>query len=139
MSADTTTSEVAVFETWKHRLGRGAVKIGRMLRRVAQAAADRWTKKLFLAAYEAADDTYWQRHAPECEWRSLGGIIEYSPDLLAVPRDQAPPIYLIAIRANSNTDLERVTIKVKVKKFGVIHQQEITQKQLCGIPVYVRH
>ncbi|MGB5465196.1 MAG: hypothetical protein WBM84_03850 [Sedimenticolaceae bacterium] len=135
MSADTPTSEASVFETWKHRLGLGGAKIGRMLRRMAQAAADRWTKKLFLAAYEAADDTYWRRHAPECEWRSLGGIIEYSPDLLAVPRDRAPPIYLFAMRANTNTDLERVTIKVKAKKFGVIHQQEITQPHLCDIPV----
>ncbi len=122
-------------ETWTHRLRLGGLKILRILRRVAQAPADRLTKKLFLAAYEASDDAYWRRHATQCEWRSLGGIIEYSPDLLAVPSERAAPVYLIAIRATSNTYLERVAIKVKAKKSGVIHQQEITQNQLCGTPV----
>lgn len=124
-----------MFKTWAHRLRLGGLKILRILRGVAQATADPLTKKLFLAAYEASDDAYWRHHAAQCEWRSLDGIIEYSPDLLAVPGERAAPVYLIAIRATSNTDLERVVIKVKAKKSGVIHQQEITQNQLCGIPV----
>ena len=33
------------------------------------------TKRLFLSAYEAADDAYWRRHASECEWRSLGVVL----------------------------------------------------------------
>jgi hypothetical protein len=90
---------------------------------------------MFLAAYEASDDAYWRRHATQCEWRSLDGIIEYSPDLFAVPGEGTAPVYLITIRATSNTDLERVAIKVKAKKSGIIHQQEITQNQLCGTPV----
>jgi len=135
MSPDAPTSETSVSETWTHLLQPGGLKILRILRRVARAPADRLTKKMFLAAYEASDDAYWRRHATQCEWRSLDGIIEYSPDLLAVPGEGTAPVYLITIRATSNTDLERVAIKVKAKKSGIIHQQEITQNQLCGTPV----
>lgn len=121
--------------TWTHRLQPGGVKILRIFRNLAQAVADGLTKKLFLAAYEASDDAYWRRHAAECEWRSLGGIVEYTPDLLAVPCGQAAPIYLIAFRTTSNTDLERVVVKLKAKKSGIVYQQEIILKKLCGIPV----
>jgi hypothetical protein len=93
------------------------------------------TKKLFLAAYEASDDAYWQRHATECEWRSLDGIIEYTPELLAVPSKGEFPIYLIAVRATSDSSLDRLVIKIKAKKSGIIYRQEITQAQLCAIPV----
>ena len=48
---------------------------------------------------------------------------------------RAAPVYLISIRAASNVRLEQVTIKVKVKKSGFIHQQEITQRHLCDTPV----
>lgn len=135
MFPDTPTSETSVSETWAHRLLPGGLKILRILRRVAQAPADRLMKKLFLEAYEAADDAYWRCHATQCEWRSLDGIIEYSPDLLAMPGEQAAPVYLMAIRATTNAGLKRVAIKVKAKKSGIIHQQQITQKQLCGTPV----
>ena len=135
MPPDAPTSETSAPETWAHLLRLGGFTILRILRRVVRAPADRLTRKLFLAAYEASDDAYWRHHATQCEWRSLDGIIEYSPDLLAVPSEQAAPVYLIAIRATSNTDLERVAIKVKAKKSGIIHQQEITQHQLRGTPV----
>lgn len=107
----------------------------RILSRSAQVPADWLTKKLLLSAYEASDDAYWRRQATQCEWRSLGGIVEYSPDLLAVPRDQASPVYLITIRSTANVDLRRVKIKVKAKKSGIIHQQGITQHQLSSTPV----
>jgi len=135
MPSDTPTSKTSVSETWTHRFQLGGLTILRILRRVAQGPADRLTKKLFLAAYEASDDAYWRRNATQLEWRSLGGIIEFSPDLLAVSSERAAPAYLIAIRATSNTDLERVVIRVKAKKAGIIHQQEITQDQLCSTPV----
>jgi len=107
----------------------------RILSRVVQAPSDLLTKKLFLAAYEASDDAYWRHHENQCDWRSLNGIIEYTPDLLAVERERAAPVYLIAIRASADTYLERVVVKVKAKKSGVIYQQEITQNQLYGTPV----
>jgi len=135
MPPDSTSSATPASATWTHHLQLGSLKILRILHRAAQGLVNRLTKKLFLSAYEASDDTYWRRHATQCEWRSLGGIIEYTPDLLAMLSEPADPVYLIAIRATSNTYLERVTIKVKAKKSGVIHQQEITQNQLCGTPV----
>jgi hypothetical protein len=122
-------------EKWTNLLQLAGVKILQFFRRVARFPADRLTKKLFLAAYEASDDAYWRHHATQFEWRSLDGIIEYSPDLLLVPGEREASIYLIAVRATSNTDLERVAIKLKMKKSGVIHQQEITQNQLYGTPV----
>ncbi len=136
MSLDALISETSVSAARMHRLQLGGSKILCILRNVAQAAADTLTKKLFLSAYEACDDAYWRRYASRCEWQSLGGIIEYTPDLLAVPGERAAPLYLIAIRAASNTDLERVAIRVKARKSsGVIHQQEITLNQLCSDPV----
>ena len=135
MSTDSTITKTPASETWKHHLQLGCLRILRGLRRAAQSPADLLTKKLFLAAYEASDDAYWRHHETQCEWRSLNGIIEYTPDLLAVPGEQATPTYLIAIKASSDTYLERVAIKIKAKKSGVIHQQEITQSQLYGSPV----
>ncbi len=120
---------------WTQGLRLGGLKLLRLLRGVVQVAADAVTKKMFLAAYEASDDAYWRRHAGQCEWRSLGGIIEYTPDLLAVLDNRAVPVYLIAIRASANSALERVVIKLKVKKSGAIHEQTITLDDLCAIPV----
>ena len=135
MTADTATSETPASEITTHRLQPVGLKIFRILRRVVQTPIDRVTKKLFLAAYEASDDAHWQRHATRCEWRSLDGIIEYCPDFLAVPSERGDPVYLIAIRASSKTDLERVQVKVKAKKSGIIYQHEIRQNQLCSTPV----
>ena len=135
MSSEAPDSETAVFEIWAHRVKLGGLKMLSILRSATRAAAGRLTKKLFLAAYEASDDAYWRRHAHRCEWRSLGGIIEYTPDLLVVSSEQAAPAYLMAIRGASKANLERVVFKVKAKKSGVIHEQEITQNHLCDIPV----
>ena len=135
MSLDASISEASVSAAWMHRLLPGGSKILCILRNVAQAAADTLTKALFLSAYKASDEAYWQRDATRCEWQSLGGIIEYTPALVAVPGEREVPIYVIAIRAASNTDLERVAISVKARKSGVIHQQEITLDKLCSIPV----
>ncbi len=135
MSLDALISETSASATWMHRLQLGGSKILCILRNVAQVAADALTKTLFLSVYEASNKAYWRRHATGCEWQSLGGIIEYTPGLVAVPGEREVPIYLIAIRAASNTDLERVAISVKARKSGVIHQQEITLDKLCSTPV----
>ena len=135
MSPDAPTIQTPGSETWPHRLQLAGLKTLRVIRAATRAVADPLTKKLFLAAHEASDDAYWRQHAGRCEWRSLGGIIEYNPDLLAVPGSGSDPAYVIAIRAGSNTDLKRVTIKVKAKKSGIIHEQAITHGHLCDIPV----
>jgi hypothetical protein len=135
MDPDSDRIETRVFETWKRPLQLGGLKLLRLLRGTVRAVADSLTKKLFLAAFEAADNAYWRRHATQCEWRSLGGIIEYTPDLLAVPGARGAPVYLIAIRAKANSDLERVVVKIKAKKSGVIHEQQIRLDHLCTIPV----
>ena len=132
MSLDASISEISVSATCRHRLHLGGSKILCILRNVAQAAADALTKKLFLSVYETCNDAFWRRYSNRCEWQSLGGIVEYTPDLLAVPGERGAPIYLMAIRPASNTDLERVAIRVKARKDGVIHQQEVTLNMLSS-------
>ncbi len=135
MSPDGLTRETPVSITLTQRLKREKLRILRHLRRIAQSVADVVTRRLFLAAYEVSDDAYWRNCATRHEWRSLGGIIEFSPDFLAVSDERSTPVYLMSIRAASNTDLKRVSIKVKAKKSGVIHEHQITQDSLCGVPV----
>jgi len=62
-------------------------------------------------------------------------MIEYCPDVLAVCGESGTTEYLIAIRATAKLHLDRVAIKVKARKSGIIHEQEITQDHLCAIPV----
>lgn len=135
MSPDASTRETAVPVRWIHHLQLHGLKIVELLRCVTQEVADSLTKKLFLAAYEASDNVYWQHHANQCEWRSLDGIIEYCPDLLAVCCKSETPHFLIAIRAMAKVPLNRVVIKVKAKKSGIIHEQKITHDHLCTIPI----
>lgn len=54
---------------------------------------------------------------------------------LAISKRRIREVGRIAIRAAAKADLERVAIKVKAKKSGIVHKQEITQAHLCGIPV----
>ena len=64
--------------------------------------SDWFTKQLFLSAYEAADDTYWQDHGSQCEWRSLGGLLEYDPNFLTVTAAGGETHYLMTLKAASN-------------------------------------
>jgi hypothetical protein len=118
-----------------HSLQGIGLKVLRYFGSAAKAAADSLTKKLFLATYEASDDAFWRHHAGEYEWRKLGGIIEYTPDLLAMPGEQDEPVYALTIRATSGMNLQRVAIKVKKKQSGIIHEQKISQERLCSVPV----
>ncbi len=101
----------------------------------AQKAADHVSKKFFLSAYETSDNAYWRRHGIRSGWQTLGGIVEYLPRFLAVTEDDDTPVYLFTLRAAPNLDLKRVTLKIKVRKSGEIHQQTITVDGLCRIPV----
>ena len=134
MPSESQTRETSVSATWAQRLVPRDLQTLRYLPRIGQAA-DSITKWFFLAAYEASDDAYWRKCTTRYEWQSLGGIIEFTPDLLAVSGERSAPVYLISIRTGAKTHLERLSIKVKVKKSGVIYEQEITQHHLCSIPV----
>lgn len=109
-----------------------------------QKAADWVTKWVFLDAFLASDQAAWQRDGAAHQWCSLGGCIEYSKDFLAIANDGARPIYLAMFRAAAGSKLRRVTVKIKVKKGGAIHEQCITlddlgmrpvRKALDGIPL----
>ena len=102
---------------------------------LAQKIAGCFTKKFFLSAYEVSDDAYWQRHGTERGWQSLGGVIEYLPEFLAVTQDDDVPVYLMTFRAAPNVDLKRVRIKIKARKSGDTHQQEMSIDRLCRTPV----
>ena len=94
-----------------------------------------FTKKLFLSAYQASDDAHWQRQGTHGSWQSLGGVVEYLPDFLAITQDEEDPVYLLTLRAAPNVDLKRVTVRIKASKAGGIHQQDISVDRLCSIPV----
>lgn len=103
--------------------------------RVAEALADKVTRRLFLRAYEISDDAYWRRFEAPQQWQNLGGIVEYSDAFLAVTRDNAEPVYLLSLRAASHAVLRRVSVKLKVKKAGQIYEEIITIDHLDDVPV----
>jgi hypothetical protein len=103
--------------------------------RAAEAMTDKVTRRLFLRAYEISDDAYWRRFEAPQQWQSLGGIVEYSDAFLAVTRDNADPVYLLSLRAASHAVLRRVSVKLKVKKAGQIHEEIITIDRLDDVPV----
>lgn len=105
-----------------------------LVRESAETASAVLTKKLFHDAYKVSDEAYWRSHAEQHEWRSLGGIIEYSPNLLAMPRDGRPPEFVILLRTTSQTALRRLTLKIKVKKSGTIVEQIIRLEHLDQVP-----
>ena len=135
MSSNASTDDTPESATQIHHSPLDSSRILEILQSAAQVAAGSLTKKLFFAGYQASDEAYWQRHAAQFEWRSLGGIIEYTTDLLAVPGKRAAAVHLIAIRATPDAELRRVIIKVKAKKSGIIHQQKITLNKLSSFPV----
>ncbi len=100
-----------------------------------QKAADWVTKWIFLDAFLASDQAAWQRDGATHQWCSLGGCIEYSRDFLAIASDGARPIYLAMFRATAGSKLRRVTVKIKVKKGGAIHEQCIVLDDLDSWPV----
>ena len=108
-----------------------------IIQNLARDMADRFTKLLFLAAYEASDDAYWEGQTRRVAWRSLGGVVEYCPELMSVVRGGGAPVYLLVLRAAPNTDLGQLTLKLKVKKSGQIHTQTIRIRRLSSIPVRI--
>lgn len=102
---------------------------------IVQQATDWFTKQLFLDAYEAADDAFWRRDNAPYRWLRLGGLIEYSGDFLAIAQDGGTPVYLAMFRAAPHVDLKHVTIKIKVKKAGAIHAQQISIDELTSTPI----
>ena len=109
----------------------GASMVGGLM----EATTNPLARKLFLPAYKASDERYWQRRLSECQWRSLGNIIEYSPDFFSATGKGKYPVLLIAIRSKTDTHLKRLTIKVKAKKSGVLYSQSIRQSHLDRVPV----
>jgi len=103
--------------------------------RVTHRIAEGLARHVLMRAYEVSDDFYWRRYEAPQRWHDLAGIVEYSPDFLAVTRDGAEPVYLLTLRAASNAVLRRVRIRLKVKKGGCIHQEELTVDRLDSVPV----
>ena len=54
------------------------------------------TRQLFLEAYEVSDDTFWQQQGEPDRWRSLGGLVEFADDFLAVAHQGAGVDDLVA-------------------------------------------
>ena len=93
------------------------------------------TRRLFLEAYEVSDDTFWRQQAEPHRWRSLGGLVEFADDFLAVAQEEDESVYLATFRAAAHADLKCVVLKIKVKKHGAIHEQRIHLDRLTTVPV----
>lgn len=93
------------------------------------------TRQLFLEAYEVSDDTFWRQQGQPHRWRSLGGLVEFADDFLAVAQEDGESVYLATFRAAAHADLKRVDLKIKVKKRGAIHEQRIRLDRLTTVPV----
>jgi len=101
---------------------------------VVQPVARWMGQRLFLAAYEASNTAHWRYYSAQAGWQDLGGILEFSTEFL-VTREKGELVYLMAFRADPERPLRRVTISVKARKSGVIHQEYIRIEGLDGMPV----
>ncbi|MDJ0740339.1 MAG: hypothetical protein QNJ91_11510 [Gammaproteobacteria bacterium] len=113
----------------------GSLAFLRGLGSALNALIDPLGKQLCLATFRASDDAFWRRQARQRDWRRLGGIVEYTPELLAVTTRDGSTAYVAAFRAPARVMLKRVVIRVKTKKGDTIHQQSITLKGLGRNPV----
>lgn len=104
------------------------------LRKTATAATAPLVDRLFLDAYRVADECYWNLNASRCDWRSLGGILEYSPDLVATTGKGEAPVLVMAFRSTARAPLGHVFLNVKVKRRGTIYRQEIGLSRLDRVP-----
>lgn len=93
------------------------------------------TRRLFLQAYEVSDDMFWRREGMPHHWRSLGGLVEFADDFLAVAQENGDSDYLATFRAATHADLKHVILKIKVKKRGQIYEQRIRLDRLTTVPV----
>ena len=102
---------------------------------IIQKTADWITKRVFLDAFIASDEVAWQRDDAAHAWCALGRCVEYSKAFVAIANDARPPVYLAMFKAAVGFRLRRVTVKIKVKQAGVIHEQCITLDDLGRRPV----
>ena len=92
------------------------------------------SQRLFLAAYDASNDYYWQRQGAQAGWRRLGGLIECNAHLFGVFSNAGVPNYLLAIRAVPGTPLKRVEIVVKAKNSLTSRKARIVIEDLGKVP-----
>lgn len=98
-------------------------------------AASWVTRQFFESAYRLSDDAYWHQNPGSPRWQSLGELLDFSVDFLAITQEGEKPVYLLTVRSGSHALLRRVTLKVKVKKRGRLYQQTIKVDNLDFIPV----
>jgi hypothetical protein len=103
--------------------------------RMSNQAAGWVTRQLFQSAYRLSDDAFWQQRQEQTRWQSLGELVDFCVDFMAVTQEGAKPVYLLTLRSGSHALLRRVTVKVKVKKRGKLYQQSITVDNLGYMPV----
>jgi hypothetical protein len=93
------------------------------------------TRQLFQSAYQHSNHAFWRQPSVSPRWQSLGDLVDFGVELLAVTEHGAKPVYLLTVRSGSHALLRRVKLKVKVKKRGQLYQQTVTIKQLDYMPV----
>jgi hypothetical protein len=83
------------------------------------------TKKLFLSAYQASDEYYWQRSGLGVSWRPLGQHLEYDTLLASIFSNEKMPLSYISIRAKKGAVFKKATIKFEAKGHIVSYQDTI--------------
>ncbi|MGD1982541.1 MAG: hypothetical protein PVF93_01395, partial [Chromatiaceae bacterium] len=73
------------------------------------------TRQLFQSAYRHSNHAFWRQQSGSPRWQSLGDLVDFGVELLAVTEHGAKPVYLLTVRSGSHALLRRVKLKVKVK------------------------
>lgn len=93
------------------------------------------TRKLFLSAYQASDEYYWQHNGIGAYWRALGPYLEYDTHLASIFSNENMPLSYISVRARGSNHLKKVTIKFTAKGNLVSYQDTIVFCDVGEVPV----
>jgi hypothetical protein len=92
------------------------------------------TKKLFLSAYQASDEYYWQHSGLGVHWRPLGPHLEYDTHLASIFSNEKTPLSYIAIRAKEGAVFKKATVKFAAKGPVVDYQDTIVLYDIGKTP-----
>jgi len=93
------------------------------------------TKKLFLSAYQASDEYYWQHNGLGVSWRPLGPHLEYDTHLASIFSNEKTPLSYISIRAREGVVFKKATVKFAAKGHVVSYQDTIVLYDIGQTPI----
>jgi len=112
-----------------HHMG-FSLPLGILLKKPIEWAA----QKLFLNAYQASDEYYWQLNKIGASWKNIGNDIEYDTYLATIFSNGLPPLSYIAIRSSSSL-YKKITLKLEAEGPFATYQEIIIIHNLNEKPV----